>query len=707
MNRWYKIFDYLIYGLLTFLIVLWIGENKIDINPYWLTIGRLHPLLLHLPIGFLVILVFLFIFKKEFPEELFQKSFRLLATMNAVIAILTAIFGLILSLDEGYNPEQLKLHKWWGLTLAFFAFMISVSSEKTRFQKILLPIGILTMIFAGHFGANITHGENFLTQAFEKKQKFDLEIPIYNSAIFPILENKCLSCHNDKKNKGELNMASLEKLLRGGKNGEIWKAGDALHSHIIQRANLNLDDKKHMPPKGKPQLTNEEIKLLNEWINQGAKTNISFRSLKPENKLKSLIESIFLSTKNAEEKKYTFSAAATSTLEKVNTPFCSVVPLASNSPALSADFYVSQKFDPKVLENLKQISDQLVSLNLNKMAVSDEQIPLISEFKNLEKLNLNNSEITGKNLGLLSKCKNLNSISLSGCKLTNEAFKQLAQLKNIKELYLWNTGISEKDIASFKSTNKEVSVFTGFDESMAEKLKLNPPQLVNKTKVLTGNEKVELKHSLNAVEIRYTTDGTDPDSSTGTIYNKEIRINDFTQITAIASKEGWFSSNLVRFSFFKSGIKADTAYLLSMPHEQYPGNGASTVIDQKAGDKDNFKDKSWIAYKEKNGEILIKCKPTVKNLTISYLISQGSYIMPPSEIEIWAGNDRNNLRKIETKKPRQLSKPEPNTVAGISFSSNQNFTFYKIIVKPLSRLPIWHAGKGQKAWVFLDEIYLN
>jgi hypothetical protein len=33
------------------------------------------------------------------------------------------------------------------------------------------------------------------------------------------------------------------------------------------------------------------------------------------------------------------------------------------------------------------------------------------------------------------------------------------------------------------------------------------------------------------------------------------------------------------------------------------------------------------------------------------------------------------------------------------------YKYFKIVAKPLSKLPSWHPGAGQKAWVFIDEIY--
>jgi hypothetical protein len=35
------------------------------------------------------------------------------------------------------------------------------------------------------------------------------------------------------------------------------------------------------------------------------------------------------------------------------------------------------------------------------------------------------------------------------------------------------------------------------------------------------------------------------------------------------------------------------------------------------------------------------------------------------------------------------------------------YKWYKIIAKNVSKLPVWHPGKGDKAWIFIDEIFFN
>ena len=170
-------------------------------------------------------------------------------------------------------------HKVLGIVTAVLSYTLLMIFQAIPERKMLFGIAItaslVTMMIGSHFGSNLTHGEGFVWQPLKgeeeiKEQKITDSSSLFTAAIQPILRSKCYSCHNERKAKGELIMATDEDLLKGGKNGPIWKSGDAMNSHIIQNINLPEDDKKHMPPKGKPQLTNDEIDLLFTWIQSGA-----------------------------------------------------------------------------------------------------------------------------------------------------------------------------------------------------------------------------------------------------------------------------------------------------------------------------------------------------------------------------------------------------------------------------------------------------
>ncbi len=276
MNRFFKVCSYLLLVGNILLLFLLLFEERVRI-PVWISpFGRLHPALLHLPIGFSVILVIFLFFKKEFEPKSYTFFVKLLLIITALTSCLTALMGFFLSKEGGYDARLLQWHKWTGVGVSIFTYALTwfyeELSRKARTMQLLSAGGLILFILAGHFGAAITHGENYVFEAFETKEKavtFSQDSSLYQATIMPILEKKCMSCHNDQKVKGELNMSSIAKILKGGKHGALWKAGDTT-SLLLQRVYLPEEKKEHMPPKGKEQLTVEEIALLTAWIKEGA-----------------------------------------------------------------------------------------------------------------------------------------------------------------------------------------------------------------------------------------------------------------------------------------------------------------------------------------------------------------------------------------------------------------------------------------------------
>jgi len=99
--------------------------------------------------------------------------------------------------------------------------------------NIALIVNVLLVTIAGHLGASITHGEDYILKPIRKEKPVALtaEMPIFAAAIQPVLEAKCYNCHNESKAKGKLIMTSLEQLREGGKHGPIWIAGNPDSSH--------------------------------------------------------------------------------------------------------------------------------------------------------------------------------------------------------------------------------------------------------------------------------------------------------------------------------------------------------------------------------------------------------------------------------------------------------------------------------------------
>jgi hypothetical protein len=90
--------------------------------------------------------------------------------------------------------------------------------------------------------------------------------------VQPVLETRCLECHNPDKVKGDLLMNTAEAMLKGGETGAGIVPGKPEASEIVKRVMLGADHDDVMPPSksGEP-LTAGQIKALNQWVAEGAK----------------------------------------------------------------------------------------------------------------------------------------------------------------------------------------------------------------------------------------------------------------------------------------------------------------------------------------------------------------------------------------------------------------------------------------------------
>jgi uncharacterized membrane protein len=96
----------------------------------------------------------------------------------------------------------------------------------------------------------------------------------FKNEVYPLMKKYCLPCHSEEQmNPSELYMDSYETIMEGGKQGEPVVAGKADSSLIILKLGEKPPFGDRMPLKAKQPLSDEEVKILKDWINQGAKKN--------------------------------------------------------------------------------------------------------------------------------------------------------------------------------------------------------------------------------------------------------------------------------------------------------------------------------------------------------------------------------------------------------------------------------------------------
>lgn len=269
-------------------------------NPsdFALFLGHFHPLLVHLPIGALVLLAVLEGLAL-FPRfKTAAQNRRLILGIAALGCLGAAACGWLLSQSGDYDPVLIRWHRYAGLALAGACIVtwFSTRLDQPWAYRSSLVATLTVLVVTSHLGGSITHGSDFLTRyapaplrsllgaaparAQRSLASFDVaEGNAFTDIVKPILDRRCAACHGAEKRKGGLLMDSYADLMKGGKDGPVVIPGRAGDSPLIKRLLLPLDDDDHMPPDPKPQPTPSELDALRWWIDQGAPADAKISDL--------------------------------------------------------------------------------------------------------------------------------------------------------------------------------------------------------------------------------------------------------------------------------------------------------------------------------------------------------------------------------------------------------------------------------------------
>ena len=714
MNRIRSLIANLSFFVCCLLAFLLIFEGSFA-TPAWLQVlGRMHPLLLHFPIAVLILYaVWVIVGKKPTseaaPEQLQPDDLLLVGYFTAA---LSALMGLLLSKEGGYSADSLFWHKWAGASTAFVALAWFTFRKRWNSHAILskaIPGGMVILItLAGHQGANITHGENFVlapvTPKMDPKSVPFEEAIVFDHLVQPILEEKCMSCHNSRKAKGELVMESAETLRAGGKNGLLWDSLNYEASLLLERIHLPESTEEHMPPEGKTQLTDEEKDILEAWIQAGA----PFESLVAETATNGPLYEIALSKFSENTSRaYAFEPAEQKVVESLNSFYRIVTPVAANSPALAVTFLSQEAFRGEQLKELSSIAGQVVEISLNKMPLKDEDLAYLSSFENLEVLQVNFTDISDEGISNLKGLSHLKELAVSGTAVSPEGITQLKGLESLKKVFIWNTSIDKTDIPGLLDDFPAVSFESGFDDE-GTIIQLSAPVIASTNAFFSDPISVEVKHYLNGVTLRYTLDGSEPDSVDSQAYKENITLEENATVTVRAFKDGWIGSQAVSKTFLRSAIVPLEVSLLTAPNPKYKAKLDQSLFDRVKGTNIHT-DGSWLGYQGEPMDVLVKLdgKPK-KSVTLSTLNNTGGWIMPPASVEIWYGNDPKSLKLWKRERVQQPTKNLPVGPAFYTYELPEgSYSYLKLQIMPVAKLPAWHDAKGNPGWVFVDEILLN
>ena len=243
MSRFRLITLNLVYFLNILLIFLLLFEDKVQLPVFLQVAGRMHPLVLHFPLVLLFVGIFLeyLITTKEFQSPPAVAITSYVFYLFALSASFTALFGFFLYKEGSYLGEEVILHKWMGAAVSLLAVLLLWLKEKANvyYYYGVLGISLIGLVLAGHVGAEVTHGKGFLTEPLQKQKKI-IEVEnadsavVFRDVIQPILNEKCLNCHNANRAKNDLILTDYQSIMKGGETPGAVVAGNAEESLLYK-----------------------------------------------------------------------------------------------------------------------------------------------------------------------------------------------------------------------------------------------------------------------------------------------------------------------------------------------------------------------------------------------------------------------------------------------------------------------------------------
>ncbi|MFY0593445.1 c-type cytochrome domain-containing protein [Roseivirga sp.] len=665
-------------------------------------VGRLHPLLLHFPLVLLLVAFIFEIYGKRKPNWKEPAEFLLIA--GAATAYVSALAGFLLSSGANYSGQTFELHKWLGLTMSWLATIIYTGKSYLASKNYYLPlfgVACLVIIVTGHYGASLTHGESFLTEVFDEEKVMTLEptAPVFAQVVQPLLKSKCESCHNPNKLKGSLSLASRDDMLKGGETGAIFIPGDLENSILISHLLLPSEDKKHMPPKGKPQMTNEEVKMLSWWVENGASFEQLVNEVPADDAIQATLASYF-----APEEEIDIDYVSANEIAELNTTKISVKQIEEDKPYL--EVYIGQHDSLSVTEmkSLRGIRAQIYTLDLGSSNVDKAILKEVAKYENLNRLYLDNTEVDDDMISAIKKLNNLDYLNLYGTKVSKKGAGQMLKLDNLSKIFLWKSAVTEEDVETLQIDFPDIAINGGLStDSDFTKAELNAPQMVYESTFFSDEMIIEVPYSLSETEIYYQLGSEDPQL----LKTKEIRLTRSTKLSVFAKKEGWEDSPRTEQAFIKVKPNSLAAKSLQFgPKRSYKAKGIETLFDLTKG-SENFRDGQWLGF---NGDdmvanVTLSEKRTLESVFISTMDDTGSWIFPPTALEVWGGTEANGLVKLQTLEitPPEGPGPKHMLIHQLAFPAKE-IKYLRVIAKNYGNLPEWHPGKDTPAWLFIDEI---
>lgn len=243
--------------------------------------------------------------------------------------------------------------------------------------------------------------------------------------------------------------------------------------------------------------------------------------------------------------------------------------------------------------------------------------------------------------------------------------------------------------------------------SAQDSFQLAPPLLKYSSIFFSKQTTLSIKFNQPGAKVYYTTNGEEPTEQSN-VYVKPITISkNFTVVKAKAMGKNFAPSSTESVVFIKDGLVIKNVDCTT-PHPKYPGSGKNTLIDNNGGNTASGS-ATWFGYDCDTVSVLAELikKQPVQSVLINFLQNEPGWIFLPDKISVQWFDEKTKTYRLFAEE--SIAGEKENAGSNCVYRllpSAQKIKTNKIRIHILVKtsIPSWHPGKGNHAWMFMDEI---
>ncbi|MEI7657497.1 MAG: c-type cytochrome domain-containing protein [Phycisphaerae bacterium] len=453
-------------------------------------LGRTHPLALHLPIGIFAALALLEGLAWLQGRRLESHVRTTLVASLVLVAAWSVASGLLLASEPGYAGTTLDRHKILGIAFGAGTLLLlgAAATGRSGVYRAVFVACAIVMTLAGHLGATITHGDDFLTAAFRTRSPRDGVasrsetsadgvasahatgaqtggVDRFRDQIMPVLATTCVGCHNATKARGGLALHDIEAIRRGGDTGHAVTPGDPANSEILVRMKLPLEHDDHMPPKNKPQPTPQQVALIEAWIREGAPMGAAANRAAPGTSPASVpareepSPPAPVQTPVQAPRPAVAAPASPEAIAALRDALLHVEHLEPGPSLLSISTGGADGLDaPRLAALLAPVVPHVGTLDLSRLRLDAEVMRRIAAMMSLRRLNLSQTTFSDEDLAIIAPTSRIETLVASQTRLSSKAAELLGDMPSLRALFAWRTGLTEADVTELISRGVRVDL---------------------------------------------------------------------------------------------------------------------------------------------------------------------------------------------------------------------------------------------------------